>query len=121
VEQSTRTVTKIQEEFKQKIDSIEQKWSKLHEEAVTKLVKQFDSKEQEYKQTIASYEKTKTVSINEKHFGVEAGMMSDRDIYAHATMDVWGPIFIGLQGEVQYPNNDNKADNRIGAGLGLRF
>lgn len=121
IDQSTKTVTKIQSEFKQKIDSIEQKWSKIHEQKVTELKKQFDSKEQVYQQTIASYEKTKTVSINEKTFGIEAGMMSDKDYYAHATMDLWGPVFIGLQGEIKSQLGNNVGENRMGAGIGLRF
>jgi len=121
IDQSTKTITSIQDEFKQKIDAIETKWSTIHEQRVTQIKKDFDSKEQSYQQTIASLEKSKTVSVNEKHFGLEVGMMTSKDYYAHVTADVWGPVFIGVQGEMKPPSMDQSADNRMGAGIGLRF
>lgn len=117
VNESTKVVTSIQEEFKQKIDQIETKWSTIHQERVSKLVKEFDSKETEYKKTIDELTKSKTVSINEKKFGIEAGILNDKSYYGHATMDVWGPTFIGVHGELGQNNNANK----LGVGLGLRF
>lgn len=116
VDQSSRTVTKIQEEFKQKIESIETKYATIHSERVTAIKKEYDSKESEYKKTIAELTKSKTVSVNEKKFGIEAGMMSNKNYYGHATADLWGPVFIGVHGELG-TNNDNK----LGAGIGLRF
>lgn len=121
IDQSTKTITKIQEEFKQKVDSIEQKWSQIHEQRVTELKKQFDSKEQGYQETIATLEKSKTVSVNEKHFGVEAGVMNDKAYYAHLTGDVWGPLFIGVQGELKTPDIKQSGESRFGLGVGLRF
>ena len=116
VSESTRVVTQIQEEFKTKIDNIETKWSEIHEERVAKLQKDFDSKESGYQKTIEELTKSKTVSVNEKHFGLEAGMMSNKNYYGHATADLWGPVFVGVHGELG-ANNDNK----LGAGIGLRF
>lgn len=116
VDQSSRTVTKIQEEFKQKIESIETKYATIHSERVTNIKKEYDSKESEYKKTIAELTKSKTVSVNEKKFGIEAGMMSNKNYYGHATADLWGPVFVGVHGELG-TNNDNK----LGAGIGLRF
>ena len=116
VTESTKVVTQIQEEFKTKIDKIETKWAEIHKERVTKLQKDFDSKESEYKKTIEELTKSKTVSINEKRFGLEAGMMSNKNYYGHATADLWGPVFVGIHGEI---GSDN--DNKLGAGLGIRF
>ena len=116
VNESSKVVTSIQEEFKQKIDQIETKWSDIHKERVTKLVKEFDSKEAQYKKTIDELTKSKTTSVNEKSFGIEAGILTDKSYYGHATADLWGPVFIGIHGEIGQ-NNDNK----LGAGLGLRF
>jgi hypothetical protein len=39
----------------------------------------------------------------------------------HATADLWGPVFLGLQGEVKKLYDDVNNDNRIGAGVGIRF
>ena len=116
IDESSKVVTSIQEEFKQKIDQIETKWSDIHKERVTKIQKNFDAKETEYKKTIDELTKSRTVSVNEKRFGLEAGMMSNKDYYGHATADLWGPVFIGVHGELG-SNNDNK----LGAGIGLRF
>jgi len=116
VNESSKVVTQIQEEFKTKIDKIETKWSEIHKERVAKLQKDFDSKESGYQKTIEELTKSKTVSINEKRFGLEAGMMTNKNYYGHATADLWGPVFIGIHGELG-ANNDNK----LGAGVGLRF
>lgn len=116
VNESSKVVTQIQEEFKTKIDAIETKWSDIHKERVTALLKEFDSKEQDYKRQISELTSSRTVSVNEKRFGLEAGMLTNKDYYGHATADLWGPVFIGVHGEMG-PNNDNK----LGAGIGLRF
>jgi hypothetical protein len=116
VNESSKVITQVQEEFKRKVESIETKWQSIHETRVTQIKKEFDSKESEYKKTIEELSKSKTVSVNEKRFGLEAGMLSDKNYYGHATADLWGPVFVGVHGELG-PNNDNK----LGAGVGLRF
>lgn len=118
VNESTKVITKIQEEFKQKIDAIETKWSDIHRERVTKLQKDFDSKELDYKHQIEELQKSKSVSVNEKRFGIEAGILTNKNYYGHATMDVWGPTFIGVHGEIAH---DNNSSSNLGIGLGLRF
>jgi hypothetical protein len=117
VNESSKVVTQIQEEFKKKVDSIETKWSEIHKERVAKMQSEFNSKESEYKKTIDELQKSKTVTINEKHFGIEAGILTNKDYYGHATMDVWGPMFLGVHGEL----GQNGHDSRLGAGVGLRF
>jgi chromosome segregation ATPase len=117
-EESTKIITQIQEEFKTKVSQIEERWSDIHKTRVTEIKKEFDKKESEYQKTIASLEKSKKTSINEKSFGLEAGIMSDKNYYGHATMDLWGPIFVGVHGTVGAKDN---TDNSLGAGIGLRF
>lgn len=115
VDESQQVVTSIQTEFKQKVDAIETKWSQIHKERVAELQKEWDSKEQTYKKQIDTLQFTKSEVVNPKKFGIEAGMMTNKDYYGHATMDLWGPIFIGVQGEAG-PSNPS-----MGAGLGIRF
>lgn len=121
IDKSSQTVTKVQEEFKQKIDSIEKKWSQIHETRVAQLQKEFDAKSATYQQTIESLQTSKTVTVNPKHFGVEGGVMTDRDYYVHANADLWGPVFVGLQSEFKSGSSDADAQNRFGLGLGIRF
>lgn len=116
VTESTKVIVQIQEEFKQKIDQIETKWSSIHKERVSILKKEFDAKESEYQKTISQLQMTKITTSNEKRFGLEAGLLTDKSYYAHGTMDVWGPLYLGFQG--QYNNNGTK---QLGIGLGLRF
>lgn len=117
IDQSSRVVTQIQEEFKTKIEQIESRYAAIHTERVVAIKKEFDSKESEYKKTIDELTKSKTVTINEKKFGIEAGITNEKNYYGHATMDIWGPTFIGVHGQVG-PNNNS---NNLGIGLGLRF
>lgn len=117
VNESTKVITEIQEEFKTKIDELENRYSIIHAERVTKIKKEFDSKESEYKKTIEELTKSRVVSINEKSFGVEVGLLSNKNYYGHATMDLWGPVFFGVHGEVNTISNNNL----LGVGVGLRF
>lgn len=120
IDQSTKTISKVQEEFKQKVDIIEQKWQKIHEERVSKMQKEFDNKESDYKKTISSYEMTKTTSINQKTFSLEGGMLGNYNYYAHLTTDLFGPIFLGLHSEIQSQYSKN-APSQYGIGVGMRF
>ncbi len=118
VDESSHVVTQIQEEFKKKVESIESRYAQIHAERVTAIKQEFDSKESQYKKTIDELTKSKTVSINEKRFGVEAGITNEKNYYGHATMDVWGPTFIGVHGQLGANGNDA---NNMGIGVGLRF
>jgi hypothetical protein len=117
VNESSKVVTQVQEEFKRKTDSIESKWKSIHETRVVEIKKEYEQKESNYKKTIEDLQKSKVTSVNEKRFGLEGGMMSNRDYYLHATADLWGPVFVGIQGEANKEFNEN----RLGLGLGLRF
>lgn len=114
VNESTQVISKIQEEFKQKIDSIEEKWEKVHKQRLTEIVKQFDSKEQEYTKKIAELEKSKISDVNKKQFGLEAGVTTNLNYYGHATADLFGPVFVGAHAQFG-------SSSSAGLGLGLRF
>ena len=114
VTESTKVITQIQEEYKTKIEQIETKWEKIHKERVTTISKEFSQKEKEMQHRIEELEQSKVVDINPKRFGVEAGILTSKDYYGHVTVDVWGPIMLGVHGQM----GNNKA---LGAGVGLRF
>jgi hypothetical protein len=114
VTESTQVITQIQSEFKEKVVEIENKWESLHKKRVTEIKKEFSSKEEEYKHTIDELKKTKVVDINKKTFGIEGGLMLNKNAYAHITADLFGPIFFGLQSELGPAPS-------AGAGFGLRF
>ena len=115
VSESSKVITEIQEEYKVKVEEIENKWSSIHKERVETLAKEFKNKESEYQKKIFELEQSKVVSVNPKRFGLEVGMLTDKKYYGHASMDLWGPVFIGVHGEV----SDN--DDKVGLGVGLRF
>jgi hypothetical protein len=117
VNESSQVVTQIQEEFKRKVEQIEDKWKNIHTERVTALKKEFDSKEQEYQKQISELKAEKVVDVNKKNFSVEAGLMTNKNIYGHATMDLWGPIMIGIHAEAAKDGSNSS----VGAGVGLRF
>ena len=114
VDESRQVITSIQEEFRQKIDSIETKWETIHKNRVENLSKEYKSKEEEYKRKITELEKSRVVDINKKSFGVEAGLLTSGNYYGHATYDVFGPFFLGLHGQFG-------AQSAAGGGLGIRF
>lgn len=117
VTESSSVVTQIQEEFKTKIESIETKWLTIHKQRLEEVKKDFTSKEVVYQKKIEELEKTKVTEINKKSFGVEGGYNTERQYYLHATGDLFGPLFLGIQTETD-KNFDSKS---IGAGLGVRF
>jgi len=123
VNESSKVITSIQEEFKTKIDQIETKWSDIHKERVTKLQKDFDSKESAYQKTISEMTKTKTTTINERTSNIEIGMMSNKDYYGHATTTIRGPFTGGLHVDQKQEDisKQQRAETVVGAGLGFSF
>jgi hypothetical protein len=114
--ESSKVITQIQEEFKTKIAQIEQKWADIHKQRVLELKRDFEKKQSEYESTIASLKKEKKETVNEKRFGLEIGLLNNKNYYGHGTMDLWGPMFIGLHGEMGQINN-----SQFGIGVGIRF
>lgn len=114
VDESRQVITSIQQEFKEKIASIENRWETIHRERVTAITKEFNSKEESYKRQIDELERRKVVDVNKKSFGVEVGVMTNASYYGHVSYDVFGPVFIG--GHAQFGSQ-----NGLGTGIGLRF
>jgi hypothetical protein len=117
VSESTKVVTQIQEEFKEKLAAIEKKYEEIHTKRVVELKKEFNSKEQEYKKTIASLEQSKTTTANPKKFGAEVGYNTEKQYYIHGTGTLVGPLFLGLHGE----SNRQTDKKSIGLGIGINF
>lgn len=114
VDNTSSTVIQAQQEYQIKIDSLTTQLKQESDQKITKIQSDFTVKEAAYQQTISSLQSSKTVSVNQKQFGLEGGMLTNRDYYGHITMDVWGPMFIGIQGEFG-------TDSKAGAGIGIRF
>ncbi len=110
-----KVVTQVQQEYQQKVDEVEKKWSKIHQDRVAVLSKEYTSKAENYERIISELKKEKITETNMKKFGVEGGLLSDKDYYVHVTGDLWGPIFLGFQGET------GQHDSKLGLGLGIRF
>jgi hypothetical protein len=115
INESTKVVTQIQEEFKTKVDQIETKWSEIHKEKVIKIQKEFESKEANYKKTIEDLQKSKITSINEKTHSIEFGVQSDKSYYGGVSMDIWGPFSLGVSSTI------GSTPAVLGVGLGMKF
>ena len=109
---TSSTVSQLQQEYQQKIEEFTQKIKDEHTQKITEIQKDFSSKEESYKKTIEEMQKTKITSINEKHFGLNIGMLNDKTIFGNANMDIWGPIYIDL-----FTNMKSNS----GVGIGVRF
>lgn len=117
VNESTQIISQIKQEFQEKVQSIEQKWTDIHRTRLSEVKKQFDEKEQKYVKKIEEFEKTKVTTINEKRFGAEVGADSAREFYLHGTGTIYGPVFVGVHGQV----NKRLNSQSIGIGLGINF
>jgi predicted RNase H-like nuclease (RuvC/YqgF family) len=115
VNESSKVITKIQQEFKLKIEELEKRWSSVHLERVEKIKKEFLEREQKLNTKIEQLEKTKQTKVNPKKFGLEFGYLSNKEYYGHFSYDFWGPMYLGLMGQT-FQNNNN-----LGLGLGIRF
>lgn len=123
VNESTKVVTSIQEEFKKKVESIETKWETIHKERIVNLQREFDSKESSYKKTIDELTKSKTTTINERTTTVDIGMMTNGDYFGHTTTTIRGP-FIGslhVDQKKEDLSKQQKAESVVGAGVGFSF
>jgi len=114
-DQSSSVSTQIQAEYQQKLQEQQTQLQVTHQQEMTTLQQSFDQKESTYKQQIEDLQKTKSVTTNPKKFGVEGGMLTDKDYYGHVSYDVWGPFFLGLHTQF------GPSDSAVGAGIGLRF
>lgn len=123
VNESSKVVTSIQEEYKKKVEELQNKWETIHAERLTSIKKDFDSKEQNYVMRISELEKSKVTSINEKKTNVEIGAMTNSDYYGHLSSNVWGPFTLGTH--INYSKEDQfrqkPAETTVGGGIGFSF
>jgi len=113
-DESSKVTSRIQEEFKEKVESIEQKWETIHKERVENLRTEYSKKEQDYQKRIDELEEEHIIDINPKKFGVEVGATLNKSPYLHINADVFGPFFVGAHASTGPVNT-------LGAGLGIRF
>lgn len=113
-EESNKMIRSIKEQFNVKVAEIEQKWSDIHRERVVEIKREFERKELEYKNQIASLEREKRTIVGEKKFGLELGTLTDKTYYGHGTVDIMGSMFLGVHSEFGL-------NNKLGVGLGIRF
>ncbi len=99
-----------QEKLEQTKTSYEAKIEKISEE--NKLI--LAQKETEYKASLDVLSKTKVTTINEKRFGIEAGILTTKQLYGHGTVGLWGPVTVGVH--IQGP-----ALPAVGVGVGFKF
>ena len=116
VNETTKVVTKIREEFDQKIKSIASKWQAVHKKRISILKKEYSEKEAKYQAEIKQLKSEKIVDINPKSFGLEVGYLHNKNWYSHTSYDLFGPVFIGIHTE-----SDFKDDFVVGGGIGVRF
>lgn len=117
INKDTSVVSTIRAEFDRKVTEIEDRWKKVYTERLLVIKDQTDAKLKEKDHRIAELERSRTVEINKRNFGVSVGMTNKKDYYGTVHRDVAGPIFI--QGLIQ-TNPDNN-DSRGGIGIGLSF
>lgn len=119
-ESSREIIAQVQEEFNQKIKSIEDRWKRIHEERVTKITEENNSRISKIKEETAAeilaIKKEHMEEVNRSRLRPEIGITTDRDLYFHSTYSLWGPVFIG--GGV---SGTNKTFNQARIGLGLEF
>lgn len=117
-EQTQTVITQVREEFTRKVQEIETKWKKVHEERIAKLTseyqKELEKARSETKTIEVLVEKEKTVDVNPKKLRPEIGATSKKDFYVHGTYSAWGPVFIG--GGISGTKN-SFGEARIGVGV----
>lgn len=123
VNESSKIVTSIQEEFKAKIDQIETKWESIHKERLLAVQKQFSLKEEEYRKTIDILTKSKVTTINEKKSSVDIGLTNKNDYFLHAGTTIAGPITGNVLVEQRAEDLSKQQQKEIvgGISLGITF
>ena len=121
VDESSKVIASVKEEFDTKIKQINERYEKIHKERVEAIRDEFSKREASYKQTIADLEKSKVTDVNKKSFGVELGYLSNKNYYGHISADVVGPFYVGLLGEYNSIPDPNAKQDQVVGGLGLGF
>ena len=113
---SSKVISDVQQDYEKKISDINQQWQIKLDTTVQTQQAQFDTIIQEKDKQISDLESSHSVTINEKHFGIEGGYLTSKQYYLHTSADLFGPIFIGA-----HVNTDLLSNTSVGAGVGIRF
>ena len=117
VNESTKVITEIREEFTKKVHIIENRWLKIHTERITKIEKNHLKETREYEERIEKLKKKKVVKINEKSTDFAVGILNDKTYYINMTQDIFGPFFLGVQTQTNFGDSKWK----LGGSVGIRF
>ena len=118
----TKELTKVTEELNSKWEKKLEFTELIHQQKVQTLTEEYQEKlslkEKEHQKVVESIKSSKVTTINQKRFGLEVGILTNLNYYSHATMDVAGPVFVGLQvqGSIM-----PVAPVAAGIGVGIRF
>lgn len=117
VNESTKVVTEIKQEFETKIKAIEEKWVDIHQKRVAEIKETYDSKVKEQQEHIHKLEEYQKTEINKRSTGIELGYLTNNRAYGHVSRDLFGPVFLGVHAQGALDGTGFAA----GAGLGLRW
>ena len=113
----SQVVTSIKQEYSQKVQSIENKWKRVHERRIRDIKASYEKKIAEKENVISSLKKKEEIEINPRSFSIGVGALTDGNYYGNASYDIFGPVFINGH----FDTNKEFNDNRAGIGFGLRF
>ncbi len=111
------TVTSIKSEFTRKVQSIENKWKKIHEKRIKELKTTLDKKLISQRTTTKLTQKKTKTEINKRSFGISLGLTDEKDYFSSISYDFYGPIFLDLHLE----SDSDFKDKEIGVGIGMRW
>lgn len=118
-EETKTVIAEVRREFDEKIESIENKWKKIHQERVEKIREDYEKRLKEKKTEIEVVEKIvekeKIVEVNSKKFKVEGGYSTDNKGYTHLSYLLWGPILVG--GGFSLDFDGKNPEGRLGLGI----
>jgi len=119
-EETNRVITSIQTEFTEKVNTLQNRYQKVHTERIKEIQKDFESKllsiKEENKKTTSDISEKVSKITNPKRFGIEGGIDSRLNWYAHSTAIVYGPLFLGA-----HVSFDGYLPQSAGIGVGVSF
>jgi hypothetical protein len=120
VDESTKVIKSIQEEFIYKITEIENRWMSIHRDRVLQLQVEHKKETDSYKEQIKKMEEYEKVEINKRSTQFEIGLLSNKNYYLHVTRDLFSPVFIGVHTQTNFGLLANP-EFAVGGGVGMRW
>lgn len=115
--ETTEYIKQVKEEFNRKVQSIENKWMRIHTERIETLNKTQEKKLEEYRRQVDEEYANKVTKTNEKKFYTEFGYTKEKKYYLHNSYALWGPIFVGSH----LDGKEDGTDIGGGVGVGIRW